>query len=191
METETPQGSSDKDGESSSQAVFKGHVVGIGASAGGLEALEQFFGQCPADTGAAFVVVQHLSPDHKSMMGNLLARHTDMPIQVAEDGTRIAADHVYLIPPGNILTLEKDRLRLRPKRGPGLTLPIDLFLTSLAAAFGAQAVAVILSGTGSDGTRGSAEINAAGGLLVAQDPRQAKFDGMPSSVINTGLVDAV
>ena len=171
--------------------AFQGYVVGIGASAGGLEALESFFRQCPCDTGAAFVVIQHLSPDHKSMMSNLLARHTDMPVQVAEDGVRLRPNEVFLIPPGNILTLASDRLRVRPKRSQGLTLPIDLFFTSLARGHGSHAVGVILSGTGSDGTRGAVEINAAGGFLVAQDPRQAKFDGMPNSVVNTGVVDAV
>ncbi len=170
---------------------FSGYVVGVGASAGGLEALENFFSHCPTDTGAAFIVVQHLSPDHKSMMNNLLARHTDMPVQIAEDGTRIQPNEIYLIPPGNILSIEGDRLQVRPKRSQGLTLPIDIFFTSLARAFGSRAVGVILSGTGSDGTRGAVEINAAAGFLVAQDPRHAKFDGMPSSVINTGVVDAV
>ncbi|MFP4277070.1 MAG: CheR family methyltransferase [Wenzhouxiangella sp.] len=170
---------------------FPGYVVGIGASAGGLEALENFFSHCPSDTGAAFVVVQHLSPDHKSMMSNLLARHTDMPVQIVTDGIRLQANEVYLIPPGNLLTVDGDRLYLRPKRSHGLTLPIDIFLTSLARAYGSHAVGVILSGTGSDGTRGAVEINAAAGFLVAQDPREAKFDGMPSSVINTGVVDAV
>ncbi|MEE4639161.1 MAG: chemotaxis protein CheB [Wenzhouxiangella sp.] len=170
---------------------FGGYVVGIGASAGGLEALEHFFGRCPCDTGAAFVVVQHLSPDHKSMMSNLLARHTDMPVQIVEDGIKLQPNEVFLIPPGSILTIEDDRLYLRPKRSHGLTLPIDIFLTSLARAYGSHAVGVILSGTGSDGTRGAVEINAAGGFLVAQDPREAKFDGMPSSVITTGVVDAV
>ncbi|NDY95733.1 chemotaxis protein CheR [Wenzhouxiangella sp. C33] len=171
--------------------AFPGYVVGIGASAGGLEALEHFFSHCPSDTGAAFVVVQHLSPDHKSMMSNLLARHTDMPVQIIEDGLRLQPNEVFLIPPGHILTIEEDRLYLKPKRAHGLTLPIDIFLTSLARAYGSHAVGVILSGTGSDGTRGAVEINAAAGFLVAQDPREAKFDGMPSSVINTGVVDAV
>ncbi|MEE4297726.1 MAG: chemotaxis protein CheB [Wenzhouxiangella sp.] len=175
----------------SSGQGFSGYVVGIGASAGGLEALEHFFSHCPTDTGAAFVVIQHLSPDHKSMMSNLLARHTEMPVNIASDRVRIQPNEVYLIPPGAILTIEGDRLLLKPKRPHGLTLPIDIFLTSLAREYGPHAVGVILSGTGSDGTRGAVEINAAAGFLVAQDPREAKFDGMPASVINTGVVDAV
>ena len=191
QESSEPISSVDQAPTVASGSGFTGYVVGIGASAGGLEALEQFFARCPNDLGAAFVVVQHLSPDHKSMMSNLLARHTDMPVQVAEDGTAIAPNEIYLIPPGSILSIEGDRLRLKPKRTQGLTLPIDIFLTSLARSFGSHAVAVILSGTGSDGTRGGVEINAAGGFLVVQDPRQAKFDGMPSSAINTGIVDAV
>lgn len=177
--------------EGVASTAFPGYVVGIGASAGGLEALEQFFRNCPSDSGAAFVVIQHLSPDHKSIMNNLLARHTEMPVKIAEDGARIAGNEIYLIPPGNLLTLDGDRIQLKPKRAHVLSLPIDIFFTSLARSFGPRAVGVILSGTGSDGTRGAVEINAAGGFLVAQDPRLAKFDGMPSSVINTGVVDAV
>ena len=170
---------------------FKGYVIGVGASAGGLEALERFFAHCPADTGAAFVVVQHLSPDHKSIMANLLARHTRMPVSVVEDGMSLAPNSVYLIPPGQILKVAGSRLQLEPKQSHGLVLPIDVFLVSLAAQFGERSVGVILSGTGSDGTRGAVEINAAGGLMLAQDPAEAKFDGMPASVIATGLVDAI
>ena len=186
--SETPAVSID---QSPAPTGFTGYVVGIGASAGGLEALENFFSHCPVDTGAAFVVVQHLSPDHKSMMSNLLARHTDMPVRIAEDGARIQPNEIYLIPPGHILSIDNDQLAVQPKPSHGLTLPIDIFFTSLARAYGSRAVGVILSGTGSDGTRGAVEINAASGFLVAQDPRQAKFDGMPSSVIHTGVVDAV
>lgn len=178
-------------GHSAGGEGFDGHVVGIGASAGGLEALEIFFDHCPADSGAAFVVIQHLSPDHKSMMRSLLARRTTMPVQVAEDGMPLAANAIFLIPPGQILRIEAGHLKLEPKPAHGLVLPIDLFLYSLAHTFGARAVGIILSGTGSDGTRGAAEINAAGGLMLAQNPREARFDGMPSSVIGAGVVDDV
>jgi two-component system CheB/CheR fusion protein len=167
------------------------HVVAIGASAGGLDALEKVFSGLPADTGAAFVVIQHLSPDHKSMMASLLARHTTMPVQMVEDGMSLAPNAVFLIPPGTLMRVDQGRLRLTPKVPRMLTLPIDVFFHSLAEAYRDRAVAVVLSGTGSDGTRGATSINASGGLLIAQEPETAKFDGMPRSVIGTGLVDVV
>ncbi|MBK1731008.1 chemotaxis protein CheB [Thiococcus pfennigii] len=170
---------------------FAGYLVAVGASAGGLDALERFFEGLPPHTDVAYVVIQHLSPDHKSMMGNLLGRHTRMPVVTVEDGMAIAAGRVHLIPPGSIMRAAGGRLWLTPKDPRVLTLPIDLFFTSLAKELGNRAVGVILSGTGSDGTRGALAINEAGGLLLAQDPETAKFDGMPRSVIATGLVDAI
>jgi two-component system CheB/CheR fusion protein len=170
---------------------FDGYVACIGASAGGLDALEKFFQACPVDSGAAFVVVQHLSPDHKSMMNNLLARHTSMPVIMVEDDMAIEANMVYLIPPGTIMHVTAGHLHLTPKNPRGLTLPIDIFLFSLAEVYGKHALGVILSGTGTDGTRGAVAINAAGGFLMAQEPESAKFDGMPRSVISTGIVDAI
>lgn len=170
---------------------FEGYVVCIGASAGGLDALERFFKHCPSDNGAAFVVVQHLSPDHKSMMNNLLARHTDMPVIMVEDEMPIESNHLYLIPPGSVMHVTAGRLHLTPKVPRGLTLPIDIFFNSLADIYGNHAVGIILSGTGTDGTRGSVAINAAGGFLMVQEPESAGFDGMPRSAIATGLVDAI
>lgn len=170
---------------------FHGQVVAIGASAGGLDALERLFGALPVDTGAAFVVVQHLSPDHKSMMDNLLARYTAMPVKVAEQDLPLGPNAVFLIPPGKTMRLAGDRLKLAPKPEHGLSLPIDIFLDSLAEQCGERAMAVILSGTGSDGSRGLAAVNAAGGFVYVQDPTTAKFDGMPRSAIATGLVDVV
>ena len=169
----------------------RGHIVAVGASAGGLDALEKLFSSLPADTGATFVVIQHLSPDHKSMMANLLSRHTTMPVVMVEQDMPIEPDHVYLIPPGAIMHMGEGSLRLTPKSPRTLTLPIDVFFTSLARQYGDRAVGIVLSGTGSDGTRGAAAINDAGGLLIAQSPENAKFDGMPRSVIATGLVDAI
>ena len=169
----------------------KPYLVAIGASAGGLDALERFFDELDAESGAVFVVIQHLSPDHKSMMDNLLARHTTMPVVMAENGLEMQANHVYLIPPGKNMTVAGNQLRLVPKSPHVLSLPIDLFFTSVAKVFGNRCVGAILSGTGSDGTRGSVAINDAGGFLLAQDPESAKFDGMPRSVIATGLVDEV
>jgi two-component system CheB/CheR fusion protein len=169
----------------------KFYVVAVGASAGGLDALERFFHGLPARSGAAYVVIQHLSPDHKSMMGNLLGRHTGMPVVTVEDGMEIKPDRVHLIPPASVMSVSRNQLRLSPKNPRGLTLPIDLFFTALAREFGKYAIGVVLSGTGSDGTRGAVAINDAGGLLLAQEPESAKFDGMPRSVIATGLVDGI
>lgn len=180
-----------KAAEAVTAAGFDGYVVCIGASAGGLDALERFFKSCPCDTGAAFVVIQHLSPDHKSIMNNLLARHTEMPVIMVEDAMSIEANTVYLIPPGAIMHITAGHLHLTPKNPRGLTLPIDIFFSSLAEIYGKRSIGVILSGTGTDGTRGAAAINSAGGFLLVQDPETAKFDGMPRSAIATGIVDAI
>ena len=163
-------------------------VVGIGASAGGLEALELFFDNLPRRANLAYVIVQHLSPDYKSLMGELLGKHTQMPIYEAEDGVRIQPDTVYLIPRRKNMTVFSGRLFLteQPK---GLNLPIDLFFESLADDFGERAIGIVLSGTGSDGTRGLRAIKEAGGITMAQDAESAKFDGMPRSAAATGIVD--
>ncbi len=171
--------------------VFDGYVVAIGASAGGLNALELFFHAMPVDSGASFVVIQHLSPDHVSMMDKLLSRHTAMPVLIAENQQALVANHIYLIPPGKIMRIAGDRLLIKPKAKHGLSLPIDAFFMALAQEYQAHAVAVVLSGTGSDGTRGGVAIKDANGFLLAQDPENAAFDGMPRSVMATGLVDVV
>ncbi|MDF1584357.1 MAG: chemotaxis protein CheB [Methyloprofundus sp.] len=167
------------------------YIIAIGASAGGLDALERFFDELPSNSDAVFVVVQHLSPDHKSMMDNLLARHTAMPVLMAENTMEMKPNHVYLIPPGKNMTVAGNQLRLIPKPPHVLSLPIDLFFNLLAKEYGNKTVGVILSGTGSDGTRGAVAINDAGGFLLVQDPETAKFDGMPRSAIATGLVDEI
>jgi two-component system, chemotaxis family, CheB/CheR fusion protein len=165
-------------------------VVGIGASAGGLEALEAFMRAMPGDSGMAFIVVQHLSPDHKSHMVELLAKHTAMRVLAAEDGSVIAPNTVYLIPPRKVLTVRERRLRLA-ERGSGLTLPVDILFRSLAEEYVERAAGVVLSGTGSDGMRGVRALKEAGGLVVVQDPATAKFDGMPRSAASGGLADHV
>ncbi len=166
-------------------------VVALGASAGGLEALEQFFDRMPPDSGCAFVVVQHLSPGHKSLMAELLARHTRMPVVRATDGVRLARDQVFLNDARHNLVVDGDRLRLvtRPDP-PGLNLPIDLFFESAARHWGDRCVGVVLSGTGSDGTRGIRALHAAGAVVLAQDVATARFDGMPRSAAATGLLHA-
>ncbi len=172
-------------------ALCAPHIVAIGASAGGLEALEKLFDGLSCTSGATFVVIQHLSPDHKSMMANLLSRHTEMPLVVVEQDMPIEPNRVYLIPPGAIMHMGQGKLTLTPKNPHILTLPIDVFFKSMAERYGENSVGVVLSGTGSDGSRGAAAINDAGGFLIAQEPLDAKFDGMPRSVIATGLVDAI
>lgn len=167
-------------------------VVGIGASAGGLEALEQFFGNMPEDSGMAFVVVQHLSPDFKSLMDELLARHTKMKIFRVENGMRVAPNGVYLIPPKKNMVLSDGKLLLTEQDSSGgLNLPIDIFFRSLAQDANKRAIAVVLSGTGSDGSRGIADIHSSGGLVLVQSVESAGFDGMPRNAIGTGLVDVV
>lgn len=167
-------------------------VVGIGASAGGLESLEQLFTNLSIDTGLAFVVVQHLSPDHKSMMGELLSRHSAMPICVVTHGIEVLANHVYLLPPRKEMVIKDGRLWLSDKdRLQSLTLPIDKFFRSLATECGPNSIAIVLSGTGSDGSRGLCDVKRSGGLVFAEDPETAKFDGMPLSAIATTMVDRI
>lgn len=165
-------------------------IVGIGASAGGLEALEQFFEHTPEQSGMGFVVVQHLSPDFKSLMDELLRRRTRIPIVRVEDGIEVRPNHIYLMPPRKEMVLSGGRLYLAEKDpNHGLALPIDHFLRSLAHDAGIRSVGVILSGTGSDGSRGIRDIHDAGGLVVAQSEESSRFDGMPRSARETGLVD--
>ena len=168
------------------------HVVGVGASAGGLDALERLFNCIPGDTGMAYVVVQHLSPDFKSLMDELLARWTDMKINRVTEGMSVCANQIYLIPPKTEISISGRELHLVAKRtDEGLSLPIDIFFKSLAAEWGQSAVSVVLSGTGSDGSRGIRDVHEAGGLVLSQSVDSAKFDGMPLSAERTGLVDLV
>lgn len=166
-------------------------LVVIGASAGGLEALERLFDNFPEDTGAAIIVIQHLSPDHKSMMATLLGRHTKMEVVTATDRMELRANRIHLIPPGSILLLDGNLLRLaeRPLNRPNL--PINEFLHSTDYSRRIETIVVIMSGTGTDGTRGAGAIHEAGGLVVVQSPQDARFDGMPTSAIAAGCVDQV
>ncbi len=167
-------------------------VVGVGASAGGLEALETLFDQMPVNDGMAFVIVQHLSPDFKSLMAELLARHTEMAIYRVEDNMPVEANSLYLIPPKQDMVIKEGRLLLTERESPkSRALPIDHFFHSLGAEKGNRSIGIILSGTGSDGTRGIKHIHEAGGLVISQSPETAKFDGMPKSAIESGHVDIV
>ena len=168
------------------------HIVGVGASAGGLEALEAMFGSMPTDIGMAFVVQQHLSPDFESRMQELLARATRLRVVTVAEGMKLAANVVYLAPPNKEMMLSGDVLLLTDRDTRQVfTLPIDHFFRSLAQEAGARAIGVILSGTGSDGRRGVQAIHEAGGSVIAQTPESAKFDGMPKSAIAAGAVDAI
>ena len=167
-------------------------IVGIGASAGGLDACRKFLTALPAATGMAFVLVQHLDPTHESMMVDLLAGNTPMPVLQAAEGMPIAPDHVYVIPPGTYLSVDGGVLHLsQPQARHGARLPFDFLLHSLAKDCGARAIAVILSGTGTDGSAGLKSIKEQGGFVVAQDPDEAGHAGMPQSANMTGGVDLV
>ena len=167
-------------------------VVGIGASAGGLEALSKLFDALPPDTGMSFILVQHLDPTHASMMAVLLAGHTSMNVLEAADGMPIARDHAYVIPPGVYLSIDAGALRLtNPHERHGARMPFDFFLRSLADECGGRAVCVVLSGTGSDGSHGLTAIHDKGGLVIVQDPEDATHGGMPRSAVLTGVADLV
>lgn len=167
-------------------------VVGLGASAGGLEPLGQFLAQVPRASGLAYVVVQHLDPTHKAMLTELLQRATGMPVHEAAEAMRVEPDTVYVIPPNSELTVDKGVLHLgSPTKIRGVRLPIDVLFCSLARDQRASAIGVVLSGMGSDGTLGLAAIRRQGGLTLAQSPASAQFDSMPQSAIAAGCVDIV
>ena len=171
-------------------------VVGIGASAGGLSALEKLFSYLPVYSGAAFVVIQHLSPDFKSLMKELLERRTQMNVYQVTEGMELEPNSVYLIPPGKNLILDNNLLHLEARKKDKnnkleLNFPIDLFFKSLAKNYAENSIGVILSGSGTDGTRGLRAINEAGGVALVQTPETAEFDGMPRSAIATGVVNQI
>ena len=168
------------------------YVVGVGASAGGLEAIEALFGRIPAVTGMAFVVVQHLSPEFKSYMDEIIRRRTEMAVFRVSEGMPVRANAIYLIPPGKEMIISDGCLLLSDKDpNEALTLPIDHFFRSLAYDCGSRAIAVVLSGSGSDGSRGVRDVHQQGGLVMCQSPITSGFDGMPNSTMGTGVVDLV
>lgn len=167
-------------------------IVGIGASAGGLEALEQFLAGAPDNSGMAYVIVQHLDPTHQGIMAELLQRGTTMKVRQVKDRTKVQPDCVYVIPPNKDMSILRGVLHLLPPVAPrGLRLPIDFFFRSLALDRRERSVGVILSGMGSDGSLGLKAIKEAAGVVLVQDPATAKFDGMPKSAIEAGLADFV
>lgn len=167
-------------------------IVGLGASAGGLQAFIDFFEAIPDNSGMAFVAVHHVDPDHESLMAELLAKHTKMTVALAEDKTPILPDHVYIIPPKQFLSIENSTLYLtEPTERRGMRMPIDYFFCTLALDQKHNAVAVILSGTGGDGTAGIRSIKESGGMVLVQDPKEAAHDGMPRSAIASCMVDHI
>lgn len=163
-------------------------VVGIGASAGGLEAVSEMLAELPAATGMAYVLVQHLDPGHASLLSEILGRNSPIPVAEAEDGMALEADRLYVIPPNAALAVRQGRLRLAA-RVDGARALVDHLFHSIAAESGRNAIGIVLSGTGSDGARGLQAIHQAGGIAFAQEPKSARFDGMPKSALETGCVD--
>ena len=185
---------SDKASSADSLSSQSHSVVGIGASAGGLHALEKFFENLSNSSGAAFVVIQHLSPDFKSLMKELLERCTRMTVYQIVEGMELQPNSIYLIPPGKNLILQQHKLHLleqKDRNSGELNFPIDIFFKSLAENIKDKSIGIVLSGTGSDGTKGLVAIDRAGGFTLVQEPSTAQFDGMPRSAIATGIVDRV
>src|SRR5690606_34957161 len=164
-------------------------IAAIGASAGGPDALRRLFKLLPDDTGMAFVVIQHLDPDRPSSLSSVLAGEVSMPVVEVTGEMAAEADHVYVIPPGGDLSIQRGRIKLSPRSDGRLHLPIDAFFRALADDIGASAIGVVLSGSGTDGTEGLRAIKAAGGIAMAQDPDTAQFRSMPESAVAEGLAD--
>src|SRR4028119_2088093 len=167
-------------------------IVGIAASAGGLEAFTELLGHLPVDTGMAFVLIQHLAPDHKSLLCEILARTTQMPVNEVQDGMAVEPNQVYVIPPNTKMVLSKGVLQLSPRQKIyGKYMPGDAFFTSLAVDRKHKAIGVVLSGGDGDGSQGLIAIKAAGGMTFAQCQDTAKFDSMPNTAVATGNVDFI
>ena len=181
-----------QDPKTTSTPVEPTYYVAIGASAGGLEALQEFFEHMPTKSGLAFIIIQHLSPDFKSMMDELLGRCTKMPVLHATDSLLVEPNTLYLIPPRKSMMIAEGKLLLVDQMpNSGLNFPIDIFFRALAEDQHHRSVGIVLSGTGSDGSRGLQAIKEVGGLVMIQEPTSAKFDGMPYSAVKTGLADVI
>ena len=167
-------------------------IVGIGASAGGLAAFEAFFSAMPSGSRMAFVIVQHLAPDHKSLLTELIQRYTQMQVFEVEDGMVLRPNCTYIIPPNHDMAFLNGALQLLEPSAPrGQRLPIDFFFRSLAQDQRARAIGIVLSGTGSDGTQGVRAIKGEGGMVMAQNSETTQYDGMPRSAVASGMVDFV
>lgn len=173
-------------------AVGRFPVVGIGASAGGLEALEELFRNMPGDTGMAFVLIQHLDPNHKSILTELIGRFTPMPVVEVKSGLQVEPNRIYVIPPNRDLGILHGVLQLLEPTGPRhMRLSIDYFFRSLAQDQGASAICIVLSGAGSDGALGLRAVKGEAGVALVQNPDTAAYDSMPRSALATGMADAV
>ena len=167
-------------------------IVGLGGSAGGIAALQEFFAVMPVDSGLAFVVILHLSPHHESTLAEMFQRSTAMPVVAATDGVAVEPNSVYLIPPGKFLASVDGHLSLTDAQEPrGRRVAVDYFFRTLAETHGAQSLAVVLSGAGGDGALGLKRVKELGGLTIAQDPDEAEHPDMPRAAIATGVVDWV
>ncbi len=176
--------------DASAKPVFP--VVGLGASAGGLRALQQFFQAMPANSGMAFVVIMHLSPDHESHAASILQHSTAMPVLQVTEPVPVEPNRVYVIPPAKSLAMDDGHIVLSdPERPRGQHVAIDLFFRTLAETHTTHAACIVLSGTGADGSVGIKRVKETGGIAIAQDPHDAEYDTMPRNAINTGLVDFV
>ena len=165
-------------------------VAGVGASAGGLEALKIFLENLSPSTGMAFVIIQHLSPSNESILREILEKKTTMPVIQVEDGVKIQTNHIYVIPPNTCMSIVDGHLTLSPREKGKLFLPIDFFFTNLGRVYQNRAIGIILSGSGSDGTVGAKDIKAEGGITFAQD-NSAGFNGLPGSASDAGYIDFV
>ncbi|HEY9007616.1 MAG TPA: chemotaxis protein CheB, partial [Ohtaekwangia sp.] len=159
----------------------KNYIVGIGASAGGMEAIHDLFDNINQHTGFSFIIIQHLSPDYKSLMLELLSKHTTMQVFEAEEGMEVLPNCIYLLPRKSLMTIKNGKLHLEDKKEKSSpNYAIDTFFESLAHEKGKDAIGIILSGTGTDGSRGIEAIKNNGGVVIVQDPQSAAFDGMPN-----------
>src|SRR5262247_10794 len=186
------QGSDEVQAEQAHQHQAPEMVVGLGASAGGIGALSQFFSRVPPQSRISYVVILHLSPDHDSKLAEVLQASTAMPVTQVRQAVTLESDRVYVIPPNQTLEVDGQTLRLLPMLRPEeRRAPVDMFFRTLADAYGSRAVAAVLSGTGPNGSSGLKRIKEHGGLALAQDPAQAEYADMPHNSIATGLVDYV
>jgi two-component system CheB/CheR fusion protein len=166
-------------------------VVGVGASAGGLKAFKDFVRAIPKRSGMAYVLVSHLSPGYKSMLPEILSRHTSSPVHRIAEDTRLLEDHIYVLPENSILEVTDHTLKLSPRKKGVVNMPIDIFFTSLAGVHRELAVGIVLSGTDGDGTKGLWEIKKNGGTTLAENPESAMWDGMPKSAVEAGVVEFI
>ena len=188
QERNQPESMRETNGDKSKELM----LVGLGASAGGLNALRQFFERMPTDSGLAFVVILHLSPEHESLLADLLQSKTSMTVTQVTETVKVEPNHVYVIPPEKNLVMVDGRIRLKEREQESVRqVPVDLFFRTLAESYKDRAFAIVLSGAGTDGSLGVRNIKAEGGIAIAQDPLEAEYDGMPRSAIESGAVDFI